>query len=292
MKHAFIEAQRGNHRIDHLCRALRVSRSGYYAGRSRPESRRAQANRILVSQIRRLHRENREAYGAVKTWRTLNEEGVPCGRHRVRRLRRIHGIEARRMRRFRAAYAGRNNDPPAANRLAGKFSVCVPNRVWAGDITFISTRRGWLYLAVLLDLYSRRVVGWAMSERPDGQLVLDALAMAITHRRPSPGLLHHTDQGMQYASRLYRNRLAAHGMQPSMSRKGNCYDNAVVESFFSSLKNEWVFHHSFLNREQARTALFDYIELFYNRKRRHAALGYQTPVQFEEQHQGCLTICP
>ncbi len=286
MKHAFIEAQRLTHRVDHLCAAVGVSRSGYYAGRHRPESQRAQANQILVDQIRRLHTESREAYGAVKTWRTLNEEGVPCGRHRVRRLRRIHGIEAQRMRRFRAAYAGRNSEPPAPNRLDRQFTVSVPNRVWAGDITFISTRRGWLYLAVLLDLYSRRVVGWAMSERPDSQLVLDALAMAITHRRPSPGLVHHTDQGIQYASRLYRNQLQAHGMRPSMSRKGNCYDNAVVESFFSTLKNEWVFHQTFLDRDQARAALFDYIELFYNRQRRHAALDYQSPVQFEERHLG------
>lgn len=286
MKHAFIEAQRSVHRVDHLCAAVGVSRSGYYAGRRRPESRRAQANRTLLLQIRRLHAESREAYGAVKTWRTLNDEGVPCGRHRVRRLRRIHGIEARRMQRFRAAYAARNSEPSAPNHLDRQFAVAVPNRVWAGDITFIPTRRGWLYLAVLLDLYSRRVVGWAMSERPDGQLVLDALAMAIAQRRPSPGLIHHTDQGIQYASRLYRSRLQTQGMRPSMSRKGNCYDNAVVESFFSSLKNEWVFHQTFFDRDQARAALFDYIELFYNRQRRHAALDYQSPVQFEERRPG------
>lgn len=286
MKHAFIETHRSVHRVDHLCAAVGVSRSGYYAGRRRPESRRAQANRALLLQIRRLHAESREAYGAVKTWRTLNDEGVPCGRHRVRRLRRIHGIEARRMQRFRAAYAARNSEPSAPNHLNRQFAVPVPNRVWAGDITFIPTRRGWLYLAVLLDLYSRRVVGWAMSERPDGQLVLDALVMAIAQRRPSPGLIHHTDQGIQYASRLYRSRLQAQGMRPSMSRKGNCYDNAVVESFFSSLKNEWVFHQTFFDRDQARAALFDYIELFYNRQRRHAALDYQSPVQFEERQPG------
>lgn len=286
MKHAFIEAHRSTHRIERLCAAVGVSRSGYYAGRHRPESHRVQANRTLLDEIRRLHTESREAYGAVKTWKTLNDEGVPCGRHRVRRLRRIHGIEARRMKRFRAAYAGRNSDPAAPNHLDRQFTVAVPNRIWAGDITFIATRRGWLYLAVLLDLYSRRVIGWAMSERPDGQLVLDALDMAIANRHPSPGLIHHTDQGMQYASRLYRNRLEDLGLRASMSRKGNCYDNAVVESFFSSLKNEWVFHQTFFDRDQARSALFDYIELFYNRRRRHAALNYQSPVQFEEQSPG------
>jgi transposase InsO family protein len=286
MKHAFIESQRSVHRVDHLCTAVGVSRSGYYAGRSRPESRRAQANRTLLLQIRRLHAESREAYGAVKTWRALQAEGVACGRHRVARLRRAHGIEARRMRRFRAAYAARNSDPPAPNHLDRQFAVAVPNRVWAGDITFIPTRRGWLYLAVLLDLYSRRVVGWAMSERVDSQLVLDALGMAVAHRDPSPGLIHHSDQGIQYTSSLYQSRLQAHGMQPSMSRKGNCYDNAVVESFFSTLKNEWVFHQTFLDRDQARSALFDYIELFYNRQRRHAALEYRSPVHFEERRPG------
>lgn len=286
MKHAFIDAHRSTHRVDHLCAAVGVSRSGYYAGRHRPESRRAQANRILLAQIQRLHTQAREAYGAVKTWRTLNDEGVPCGRHRVRRLRRLHGIEARRMRRFRAAYQARNTEPPAPNHLDRQFAVAVPNRVWAGDITFIATRRGWLYLAVLLDLYSRRIIGWAMSARPDSQLVLEALAMAMAHRRPSPGLLHHTDQGVQYASRLSRNRLQAHGMRPSMSRKGNCYDNAVVESFFSTLKNEWTWHQTFQDRAQARASLFEYIELFYNRQRRHAALDYQSPVHFEEQRPG------
>ena len=286
MKFAFIDSQRSMHRVDHLCSATGVSRSGYYAWRSRPESRRASKNRTLLQQIRRLHVENREAYGAVKTWRTLNDEGIPCGRHRVRRLRRENRIEARRMRRFRAAYQARNSEPAAPNHLNRQFNVSVPNRVWAGDITFISTRSGWLYLAVLLDLYSRRVVGWAMSERPDGQLVLDALSMAIAHRSPSPGLIHHSDQGIQYASRVYRNRLQAHGMRPSMSRKGNCHDNAVVESFFSTLKNEWVFHQTFQDRNQARTALFDYIELFYNRKRRHATLNNRSPVQFEEQLPG------
>ncbi len=285
MKHAFVEAHRSSYGVQPLCAALGISRSGYYAGRHRPSSRRAEANRILLDQIRRVHLRNRQAYGAVKTWQTLNDEGVRCGRHRVRRLRRLHGIEARRMLRFRVAYAGRNNDPPAPNHLNRQFAVSVPNRVWAGDITLIPTRKGWLYLAILLDLYSRRVVGWAMSQRPDGQLVLDALAMAVGQRLPAAGLIHHSDQGMQYASRLYRSELQAHGMQPSMSRKGDCYDNAVVESFFSTLKNEWVFHQTFLDRDQARAALFDYIELFYNRQRRHAALGYQSPVQFEERGQ-------
>lgn len=283
MKYAFIEVQRSMHRVERLCGAVGVSRSGYYAWRARPESRRARENRTLLLEIRRVHTQNREAYGAVKTWRALRAEGVVCGRHRVARLRRAHGIEARRMRRFRAAYQARNNTPPAPNWLNRQFEAPAPNRIWAGDITFIATRRGWLYLAVLLDLYSRRVVGWAMSERPDGQLVLDALRMAVSHRSPLPGVLHHSDQGIQYASGVYQRQLQVHGMRPSMSRKGDCYDNAVVESFFSTLKNEWLFHQTFLDRDQARTALFDYIELFYNRQRRHASLHYQSPMMYEEQ---------
>ena len=283
MKHAFIESHRSIHRVAPLCAAVGVSRSGYYAGRRRPESHRAHANRTLLDQIQRLHAQHREAYGAVKTWRMLKEEGVACGRHRVRRLRRAHGIEARRMRRFRAAAQGRNSAPPAPNLVAQHFAVAAPNRVWAGDITFIPTRRGWLYLAVVLDLYSRRVIGWAMSDRINGALVQDALRMALDQRQPEPGLIHHSDQGMQYAGGDYRALLHAHGLRVSMSRKGNCYDNAPVESFFSTLKNEWTWHHTFQDREQARAALFDYIELFYNRHRGHAALNYLSPVQYEKE---------
>jgi transposase InsO family protein len=237
---------------------------------------------VLLDRIRALHAEAREAYGAIKTWRVLTQRGVVCGRHRVARLRRAHGIEARRMRRFRLAYAARNSALLAPNRLGRQFRVLAPNRVWAGDITFISTRRGWLYLAVVLDLYSRRVVGWAMSPRRDAQLVLDALTMALAHRRPAPGLIHHSDQGGQYTSGLYQARLHAAGLVPSLSHKGNCYDNAVVESFFSTVKNEWTFHQTFHDRDQARTALFDYIELFYNRQRSHATLNYCSPVTYEE----------
>ena len=283
MRYAFIEASRRTWRVERLCTTLAVSRSGYYAWRTRPESRCTQTNRTLLQHIRTLHVEARQAYGAVKTWRVLRARGIACGRHRVARLRRLHGIEARRMRRFRTAYQGRNSAPAAPNLVAQHFTVPAPNRVWAGDITFIPTRRGWLYLAVVLDLYSRRVVGWAMSDRINGTLVLDALTMALAHRRPSPGLIHHSDQGMQYAGGTYHAVLQAHGLRASMSRKGNCYDNAPVESFFSTLKNEWTWHQTFQDREQARAALFDYIELFYNRQRSHAALNYQSPVMYEEQ---------
>jgi putative transposase len=282
MRYAFIDAHRRTWRVERLCSALAVSRSGYYAWRTRPESRRAQANRTVLQQIRTVHEEFRQAYGAVKTWQELHARGIACGRHRVARLRRLDGIEARRMRRFRAAEQAHHSAPPAPNLVAQQFAVPAPNRVWAGDITFIPTRRGWLYLAVLLDLYSRRIVGWAMSDRINGALVLAALTMALEQRRPEPGLIHHSDQGIQYAGGDYRALLRTHRLRISMSRKGNCYDNAPVESFFSTLKNEWTWHHTFQDREQARAALFDYIELFYNRQRRHAALDYLSPVQFEE----------
>ena len=281
MRYACIEAQRRTWRVERLCTVLAVSRSGYYAWRTRPESRRTQANRALLQHIRTVHMEAREAYGAVKTWRELQARGIAGGRHRIARLRRAHGIEARRMRRFRAAYQARNSAPPAPNLVAQQFTVSAPNRIWAGDITLIPTRRGWLYLAVVLDLYSRRVIGWAMSHRGDAPLVVKALTMALQHRRPAPGVVHHSDQGIQYTSGAYQALLQTHGLRVSMSRKGNCYDNAPVESFFSTLKNEWTWHHTFQDREHARAALFDYIELFYNRQRRHAALNYHSPVQYE-----------
>jgi len=281
MKYACIHAHRTHQRVARLCAALGVSRSGYYAWRACPDSRRTRENRALLTRIQTLHTAHREAYGAVKTWRVLRAQGVACGRHRVARLRRAHGIEARRRRRFRLAYKARNSAPAAPNLVDRQFHAPAPNRIWAGDITFIPTRQGWLYLAVVLDLYARRVVGWAMSARPDSQLVLDALTMALTHRRPAPGLIHHSDQGIQYASGVYQACLTAHGLVPSMSRKGNCYDNAVVESFFSSLKNEGTDHETFPDRDQARTALFAYIELFYNRQRVHATLNYQSPEQYE-----------
>ncbi len=286
MKYAFVDTHRTGWDVERLCAALGVSRSGYYAWRAVPESRRTRENRVLLTRIQAVHTAHREAYGAVKTWRVLRAQGVACGRHRVARLRRAHGIEARRRRRFRLAYKARNSAPAAPNLVDRQFHAPAPNRIWAGDITFIPTRQGWLYLAVVLDLYSRRIVGWAMSARPDSQLVLDALTMALTHRRPAPGLIHHSDQGIQYSSGVYQARLKARGLVPSMSRKGNCYDNAVVESFFSSLKNEGTDHGTFPDRDHARSALFAYIDLFYNRQRVHATLDYQSPEQYERRR-GC-----
>jgi len=269
--------------IDKSDNVLEVSRSGYYSWQNRKESNRSAQNRAVLVEIHKIHEQSRQAYGALKTWRELKAQEIKCGRPRVARLRRQAGIEACRKRRFRITTQSRAGIVAADNRLNQRFDVESVNRAWVGDITFIATAVGWLYLAVLVDLYARRVVGWAMSERIDQQLVLDALEMALLQRSPSPGLIHHTDQGRQYSSTAYIETLKKHGMVQSMSRRGNCYDNAVAESFFSSLKNELVNHCSFKTRDEARTAVFEYIEVFYNRQRRHQSLDYVSPLDYERE---------
>jgi putative transposase len=281
MTYQFIAAHQAEHRLTRLCQTLGVSRSGYYAWRRRPASARAVANTRLLARMQRLHRQTKERYGAVKLWRALRLAGVMCGRHRVARLRRQYGLIAQRVRRFRVVIEHHQFAPPAPNRLQQVFVAPAPNQIWAGDLTAIATRAGWIYLAVILDLYSRRVIGWAMSPRPDQHVALTALQMALTHRRPRPGLIHHTDQGATYTSVAYQRQLGQTGLVASMSRKGNCYDNAVVESFFSTLKNELVHDREFHTREEAQAAVFEFIEVFYNRQRLHQTLGYVSPVQFE-----------
>jgi putative transposase len=268
--------------VTRLCRALSVSRNGYYDWLGRTESERTRRDRELLEQIRQIHETNRQAYGALKTWRALLAQGIACGKHRVARLRQQAGIEARRKRRFRVIVEHHHSAPAAPNLLARRFRATTPDRIWVGDMTFIRTRAGFLHLAVLLDLYSRKVVGWSMSEKPTVTVALNALDMALTQRQPASALIHHTDQGVLYSAYRYRETLSAHGLTPSMSRKGNAYDNAVAESFFSNLKNELVHHCDFADREQARSAIFDYIECFYNRQRLHQTLGYVSPVQFEQ----------
>jgi len=292
VKYAFIETEAGNHAVARLCRVMNVSRSGYYDWRRRGESRRAVDDRRLLGYIQELHQKSRRAYGALKMWRVLRLLGIACGKHRIARLRREHGIEARRKRRFRNKFTYVVSSPPAPNLLNRGFQVAMANRVWVGDITYVPTRAGWLYLAVLIDLHSRRVVGWAMANRITQELSLAALEMALEQRRPGPGLMHHSDQGSQYTAKQYRDRLEAHGIAASMSRKGNPRDNAVVESFFSNLKNELTHHRSFANQAQARSEIFDYIEIFYNRQRAHATLQYISPIEYEEQSNGAQLNCP
>lgn len=281
MRYAFIRTHAHTHRLTRLCAALAVSRSGYYAWRDRPVSARTADDQRLLPLLRRLHQQTREGYGAIKLWRAAQASGLRCGRHRVARLRKLAGLEARRIRRFRVSVEHHQLPPPAANLLQQCFVTTALNRVWVGDFTMVATRAGWLYVAVLLDLYSRRAIGWAMSHKPDQQLTLEALAMAVRQRRVRPGLIHHSDQGAQYSGLAYQRQLTVLGMTASMSRKGNCYDNAVAESFFSTLKNELVHHQTYHTRDEASREIFAFIEGFYNRQRLHQGLAYLSPLEFE-----------
>jgi len=284
VRYAWIEGESG-HAVRTLCRALRVSPSGYYAWRTRRPSERTLDNRRLAGRIEQLHRETRESYGTERLWRTLRQQGESCGRHRVRRLRREHAIQSRRRRRYMRTRGPYQRVPAAPNRLTWPFISPGPDRVWVADITYVPTQQGWLYLAAVLDMYSRRIIGWAMSERPDQALASDALAMALARRRPSKGAIHHSDQGSQYTSKSYQQQLQVAGLVVSMSRKGVPYDNAVMESFFASLKHELTHHERFADRDAARTQVFDYIEGFYNRHRLHSSLGYRSPEAFERMAQ-------
>ena len=284
MKYAFIRDHRHQFPLKRLCAMLGVSRSGFHAWLSRPVCARHQSNERLLIDIRRVHLEHRQVYGALKTWRVLNQRGIQAGKHRVARLRRENGIEAQRRQRQRLTVEHHKTAAPAPDLLVRQFHAPRPNRIWSGDMTFIRTREGWLHLAVLLDLFSRRVVGWATDERPGQAVHLGALTMALQRRRPAPGLIHHTDRGPQYNSRAYREAMAAHGIVPSMNGRKVPQDNAVAESFFSNLKNELVHHCDFKTRDQATAVIGEYIERFYNRKRIHQSLGYRTPEQFEREY--------
>ena len=278
----FIATHASLYPIAVLCRVLGVSRSGYYAWRTRPTSRRRRADGQLEAQIRQVHAASRRTYGSPRVHAELRDQGVRCSQKRIARLMRRAGIRACRPRRRRSTTDSCHTLPVAANRLNREFAAPAANTKWAADITYIETGAGWLYLAVVLDLFSRRVVGWAMQPTRERGLVLDALAMALGQRHPTTQLVQHSDRGSPYASGDYQARLAAAGIRCSMSRRGDCFDNAPVESFFSTLKTELVYQQRFATRQEARQAIFEYVEVFYNRKRRHSALGYLSPVKFEE----------
>jgi transposase InsO family protein len=281
MRYRFIEVEKASYPIALMCRVLQVSRGGYYAWRTRPESARSRSDRKLLVDIRAAHKASRRTYGSPRMQRELLAQGHSVGRHRIARLMRLDGLRGRRRRRFRTTTQSNHAHPVAANQLERQFSVEAPNQAWVTDITYVWTLQGWLYLCVILDLYSRRVVGWAMSERINQALTLRALKMALAGRAPKPGLVHHSDRGSQYAAKLYRRLLKARGIECSMSRKGDCWDNAVAESFFATLKVELVYETLFLTRAQARQEIFEYIEVFYNRVRRHSYIGYVSPVDYE-----------
>jgi putative transposase len=282
MRFRFVEDHRADYPVRIMCGVLEVSPAGYYAWRSRPESRRSAANRDLLDHITRVHRDTRGRYGSPRIHVELKAQGRGVSRGRIERLMHHHGIRAIMARPRRARTTDSRHDCPIAPNLIDRnFVATAPNRIWLADITYIETDQGWLYLAAVMDLCSRRIVGWAMDDHLRTELPLAALNMAIASRRPGANLIHHSDRGVQYASADYRNALRLAGFQASMSRKADCYDNAPMESFFHTLKTELVHHRHYATREQAKSDIFAYIEGFYNRTRRHSAIGYISPVEME-----------
>jgi putative transposase len=278
----FIEDHRLQWPVRLLCDALDVSVAGYYAWRERPASARQQRQDALLVEIRAIHAEFKARYGSPRIQAELAARGQDCCVNTVAKLMRDHDIQAKTARKFRCTTDSNHDLPVADNLLGRQFDPDAPNEVWLADITYIPTHEGWLYLAAVEDLYSRRVVGWSMAEHLESRLVVDALEMAVQRRLPGEGLLAHSDRGSQYASEHYQRLLAQHGIACSMSRRANCWDNAPMESFFASLKKELVHGADFATRAEARAALVEYIEVFYNNQRRHSALGYVSPAQFEQ----------
>jgi putative transposase len=283
MKFGFVDEHRGLWPVRMICAAMGLSVSGYYAWRARTESRRAVANRALLEDIRRIHAESSGTYGSPRVHAALRHRGRRIGRSRIERLMRHAGLRglAALPRRTRTTDS-RHTYPIAPNRLGRNFVASQPGQVWLGDLTYIPTGEGWLYLAAVLDLHTRKIVGWSMRERLYTEIALEALNMAIERQRPAPGLIHHSDRGIQYAAEAYRHVLARSGITPSMSRKGDCLDNAPMESFFHTLKTERVHHRIYATRTEARRDLFQYIEGFYNSRRLHSALGYLSPALAEQ----------
>jgi putative transposase len=281
VKFAFIAAEKAVYPVELLCSVLEVSRSGYYAWCKRPASRRRVSDAQLAAEIAGVHQRSRRTYGSPRVHADLRARGLHVSRKRVERLMRENGIAALRKRPFRRTTDSNHDDPIAPNLLERDFEPKAPNTVWATDVTYIPTFEGWLFLAVMIDLFSRRVVGWAASPNNDRELALKALHGAVAARRPPPGLIHHSDRGSPYASDDYRKALARYGMKPSMSRRADCWDNACAESFFATLKAELVDGEKYPTRAIATASIGDYLENFYNPARRHSFLGLVSPMEFE-----------
>jgi putative transposase len=280
----FIENHRGKFEVQIMCDVLNVSRSGYYSWRNRSASQRKMADAEYIELIKQFFEDSRQTYGYESIWRKLQDDGVSCGKHRTRRLMRQEGLVVKQTKRYKRTTKANPDHQPAPNVLDGDFEAERPDSKWCADITYIPTQEGWLYLAVILDLFSRRIVGWAMNARMTQQLVIDALQMALRQRQPVGPLVHHSDRGSQYTGHAFQKLLANNAITPSMSGRGNCYDNAPVESFFGTLKTELVHHAVYWTRQEAMTDIFFYIEGFYNRTRRHTALAFLSPAEFEAAH--------
>jgi len=286
VKYAFIRDHHGVHKTARLIDLLDVSSSGYYDWLNRPESNRSRENSELTTKIKRYHRQSREIYGSPKVHKDLLADGETCSVNRVARLMKVADVKSKMARKFVVTTNSKNTLQPAPDLLKRKFTVDKNDKAWVSDTTFIATREGYLYLAVIIELFSRQVIGWSMSTRNNSVLVQDALTMAIWRRGEVSDVIVHSDQGSTYASGDYQRQLSENKLRCSMSRKGECLDNAVAESFFGTLKNELVYHEDYKTRADARQSIFEYIEVFYNRKRRHAFLNYMTPVEYEAKYAG------
>jgi len=282
MKYRFIQSNRSSFPVKKMCQVLQVTKSGYYRWTTRPESRRKQENRKLLKVIRKIFTKSRKTYGSPRITDALHDKGITVSRNRVARLMRENGIRAKIKRRFKITTQSNHKLPISPNLLKGEFFAAAANLVWLSDITYIRTLEGWLYLTIIMDLYSRKIIGWSMSDRLTARkTTIPALIHAYRNCQPLPGTIFHSDKGVQYACADFRDLLGSFKMVQSMSGTGNCYDNAVAESFFHTLKTELVYHERYHTRMEAKRSIFEYIEVFYNRIRKHSALGYKSPEEFE-----------
>jgi len=282
MKFQFIDHHKQSHQVQTLCQMFGVTVSGYYQWKNRGKSTREKENIFLLEKIKDAYEKNRCVYGSPRITRVLNRESISCSQPRVARLMRVNGIVAKTQRKFKATTNSNHTLPVAADLVGQAFGVDGPNRLWVGDITYIDTDEGWLYLAKAMDTYNREIIGWAVDKRMTKDLVIKAMERAIRKRRPSQSPIFHSDRGSQYASYAFRRLLVNNHIRQSMSRKGNCYDNAMAESFFKTLKTELIYQNKYQTRQEAQQDIFEYIEVFYNRQRLHSALGYKTPVEYGE----------
>jgi len=280
MKFNFIENHRKKNRISKMCEMLGVTPGGYYQWKNRGKSKRELENEYLLHKIREVHKKSYKIYGSPRITEKLKEQSISCSKHRVARIMRENGIISKTAKKFKATTNSNHNLPIAPNLVNQDFGVEGPNRLWVGDITYIDTSEGWLYLAKVMDVYNRQIIGWVADKRMKKELVIKAMDRALLKRNPLNGVIFHSDRASQYASHDFRRQLRNNGIRQSMSGKGNCYDNAIAESFFKTLKSELIYHKRYKTREEAKLDLFEYIEVFYNRERLHSALDYKTPIEY------------